>query len=177
MLIAATGLMVIVLLTLVAGMYRHRLASSVQVPTRYARRRPLNAHEQVLYWRLAGALPDHVVLAQVSMMRCVGVRGPDVRVLAFENIDFVVCTKTMHIMAAIEITDDNRPLSEYRRKVQQVKEDALEAAGIRLIKCTAQTLLSEDYIAMEFNQHTSLITCLGEPLQAPSSYCSLETAR
>lgn len=166
MLIAATGLMLIILLTLVAGIYRYKLESSVQIPTRYARRRPLNSHEQILYWRLADALPNHVVLAQVSMMRCVGVRGPNARVLALENIDFVVCTKTMHIMAAIEITDENRPLNEYRRKVQQIKEDALEAAGIRLIKCTEQTLLSEDYIAMEFNQHTSLITCLGEPLQA-----------
>jgi hypothetical protein len=165
MLIAAISSVLITLLILAAAIYHYRLEPAGQIPTRYARRRPLNSHEQVLYWRLAGILPEHVVLAQVSMLRCIGARGPNARVLAFEKIDFIVCTKAMHIMAAIEITDENSLLNEYRQKVQQIKEDALDAANIRLIKCTAQALLSEDYIAMEFNQHTSLITCLGEPLQ------------
>jgi hypothetical protein len=164
MFITTISSVLLTLMVLVAGIYHFKPKHVARNSTRYARRRPLNSHEQILYWRLAGTLPEHVVLAQVSMMRCVGARGPNIRILARENIDFVVCNKSMHIMAAIEIIDDNCPISEYRQKVRQLKEDALDAAGIRLIKCTPQTLLSEDYIAMEFNQHTNLLTDLGEQL-------------
>jgi hypothetical protein len=126
----------------------------------YARRRPLNTHEQALYWRLVKTLPDHVILAQVAMKRCIASRGPNAEILARESLDFVVCNKSMRMVAAIEIEDNAHARSEYREKVREIKEEALDAAGIRLITCSSQSLLSEAYISMEFNNHSSLMARL-----------------
>ncbi|HYD80173.1 MAG TPA: DUF2726 domain-containing protein [Paucimonas sp.] len=116
----------------------------------YVRRRPMKSYEQALYWRLVKTLPEHVVLAQVAMKKCVSTKGPNAAALAHESLDFVICNKAMRILAVIEIEDESRPMSDYRQKVEQLKEEALDAAGINLIKCSPTGLLSEAYIAMEF---------------------------
>ena len=85
----------------------------------YVRRRPLKSHEQTLYWRLVNALPDHVVLAQVAMNRCLTMRGPHALVLGRETLDFVLCNRAMRILAVIEVEDASRPLADRRAHVRR----------------------------------------------------------
>lgn len=73
-------------------------------------RRPLSSVEQILYFRLAKALPEHIVLAQVQLSRILGVKkGHNYR--AWSNrinrmsADFVVCTRDSSILAVIELDD------------------------------------------------------------------------
>jgi hypothetical protein len=125
----------------------------------YKRRRPLNAPEQVLYWRLIKLLPDDVVLAQVKMSRCIGVKGPPFGLLSRESLDFVICNKAMRIIAAIELQDQDIR-SPRRQNINRIKEEALQSAGIKLIKWPISPLPSEAYIVMEFNSNSLDITRL-----------------
>lgn len=119
----------------------------------YARRRPLSSNEQAMYWRLVKTLPECVVLAQVAMRRCIGTKGPELETIAHESLDFVVCNKAMHIIAVLELENTDHPASEYRQKADWIKEKALEKAGIKLIRCPSNALLSEARIAMEFQEN------------------------
>jgi hypothetical protein len=123
---------------------------ALQAPTSYTRRRPLSSYEQAMYWRLIRTLPEYVVLAQVAMRRCIGTKGPELATIAHENLDFVVCNKAMHIIAVLEIENSDHSVSEYRQKTDRIKKEALEKAGIKLIQCSSNALLSEARIAMEF---------------------------
>lgn len=148
----------VMLLLTVAGIYaflqwKRRSAEKHE----YHRRRPLNTYEQAMYWRLVNMLPQHVILAQVAMNRCIATQGKSSDLFANQHLDFVVCTKSMKVVAAIEIADESRPASDYRKKMDELKEEALEMAGIRLLKCSSRSLLTEAYIAMEFNNHSSLM--------------------
>ncbi len=154
---ASTATLIVIALGISGACYFYWTRRRAVEQSDYARRRPLNTHEQTLYWRLVNTLPEHVVLAQVAMKRCIATRGPNAEMISRESLDFVICDKSMRMIAAIEIEDDTRPASEYREKIEQIKEEALEVAGIRLIKCTPKSLLSEAYISMEFNNHSSLM--------------------
>jgi hypothetical protein len=121
----------------------------------YVRRRPLKSYEQTLYWRLVNALPDHVVLAQVAMNRCITMRGPHASTLGRETLDFVLCNRAMRIQAVIEVEDESLPVADHRAKIRQLKEEALAIAGIRFIRCSPNSLLSEGYITMEFKSETA----------------------
>jgi hypothetical protein len=135
----------------VAGiMFMYARSRKAAKESAYVPRRPLKSYEQTLYWRLVKALPDHAVLAQICMNRCVAVKGRNAATLARENLDFVICNKALRILAVIEIEDESRPLTDHRRNIEWLKEEALDAAGIRLIKCSPTSLPSEAYIAMEF---------------------------
>jgi hypothetical protein len=134
-----------------------RMKNASIAPTEYARRRPLKSCELTLYWRLVKMLPNHVVLVQVAMSRCVSIKGRNAAILARESLDFVICNRAMRIIAVIEIEDESRPLNDHRLKIAWLKEEALAGAGIRLIKCSPTGLLSEGYIAMELGNDSDTL--------------------
>ncbi|MGH6622946.1 MAG: DUF2726 domain-containing protein [Burkholderiaceae bacterium] len=101
-------------------------------------RKPLSAPEQVLYFRLCTALPDHLVLAQVGLSRFLGVkRGNNFH--AWNNrinrmsVDFLVCNKDASVVAAIEL-DDASHRNPDRVSADEKKDKALGAAGVRLLR-------------------------------------------
>ena len=107
-------------------------------PWPFSMRRPLSDPEQVLYFRLCEALPDHIVLAQVGLSRFIAVRrGHDAR--AWHNrinrmsVDFLVCSRDASVVAAIELDDTSHRQID-RVLADDKKEKALDAAGVRLIR-------------------------------------------
>jgi len=72
-------------------------------------KRPLTRPEQVLYFRLKKALPEHIILAQVQLSRILGVRKGH-NYWAWNNrinrmsADFVVCNKDSGIVAVSNLT-------------------------------------------------------------------------
>lgn len=147
-------LLILAMLALGAFLVHMKIKKDSVKESVYARRRPLNSYEQAMYWRLIKALPDRIILAQVAMNRCISAKGPAAAIIACESLDFVICNKAMRILGAIELEDDNHPITEHRQKANQIKEEALEIAGIKLIRCTTSALPSEGYIAMEFRDHS-----------------------
>lgn len=120
----------------------------------FSLRRPLSEPEQVLYYRLCQALPDHMVLAQVGLSRFLAVKnGHDPR--AWHNrinrmsVDFLVCNKDASVIAAIELDDASHARPD-RISADEKKERALEAAGVRLLRWSVEAMPDESAIQAAF---------------------------
>jgi hypothetical protein len=105
---------------------------------------PLSVPEQVLYFHLREALPEHIVLAQVGLSRVLGVnKGNNFQ--AWQNrinrmsLDFVVCKKDFTVVAAVEFDEASHEASE-RRAADAKKDHALAAAGIPAVRWQAKSL-------------------------------------
>lgn len=114
-------------------------------------KKPLSAPEQVLFFRLVQALPDHIVLAQVQMSRFLGVnRGTDnpkqwLNRISQKSVDFVVCTKDASVVAVIELDDKSHARAD-RVAADEAKDKALAAAGVRLIRWNVKSIPDADAI-------------------------------
>jgi len=146
-----TFFVIVSLLGLCAIVFFWKLKKKIIQENSYKRRRPMGPAEQAMYWRLTKALPEHVVLAKVALNRCVGVKGPSYDLLSREWLDFVVCDKAMHIIAAIEL-EHQMESSEGRVIATMKKAEALAAVNIRLLTWSTHPLPTEAFIAMEFEK-------------------------
>jgi len=117
----------------------------------FSLRRPLTEPEQVLYYRLCKALPDHMVLAQVGLSRFLAVRrGHDARAwydrINRMSVDFLVCTRDAQVVAAIELDDASHQQPD-RASADEKKQTALRAAGVRLLRYNVSAMPSEAALA------------------------------
>lgn len=107
---------------------------------RFKKGRPLSNNEQAMYWKLVSALPEHAILAQVNMTSFLRAESHAARMtISQKSIDFLVCDKAFHVVAAIEIDDRSHSRAD-RQKADKTKNAALEAAGIKLIRWPATPL-------------------------------------
>jgi len=107
-LLLSLGLLVVVALVLGA---LGALLKKQSARLGYRQTKPLSEVEQVLYWRLAEALPECVILCQVTFSRFM---RPDVvgraafsdymalqNRIAQKSIDFLICLKDFTVVAAV----------------------------------------------------------------------------
>lgn len=116
----------------------------------YTPAKVMSKAEQILYFRLKDALPDHIVLAQVALSRVVTPRKGQNFLAAFRSIsqkslDFVVCNKDGSVLAAIELDDDSHKRND-RTKADAAKNNALESAGVKLIRWDVRSIPDEGEI-------------------------------
>ena len=135
---------------------RKESAAGNSGPWPFHARKPLSVPEQVLYFRLLEALPEHIVLAQVGLSRILGVnKGSNFQ--AWHNrinrmsLDFVVCKKDSTVVAVIELDDASHEASE-RTAADAKKDRALAAAGVRIIRWQAKSLPDVATIRSEISQ-------------------------
>lgn len=107
-------------------------------------KKPLSQPEQVLYFRLIEALPNHIILAQVQLSRFLGVKKGHKSQSWLNRInrmsaDFVVCNKDSSIVAIIEL-DDATHLKPDRQVADAKKDKAIESAEIKLIRWQAKAM-------------------------------------
>ncbi len=110
-----------------------------QWPTRWnLNARPVfNSHERALFRELRAALPAHVVLAKVSLLRfCQSAEAVDAHAW-FERlhpitVSLLVCKSNGVVVAAIDI--DHKGDGQASRS-QKLKEAVLEACRIRYVRC------------------------------------------
>lgn len=117
-------------------------------------RKPLSAPEQILYFRLVNALPDHIVLGQVQLSRLLGVKKGNNTQAWLNRInrmsaDFVVCNKDSSIVAVIEL-DDASHKAEKRQQADAKKDKALASAGIRIYRWQVKAIPNEVEIKAAF---------------------------
>lgn len=114
-----------------------------------ARERFLGQHETLLYLVLKTGLPDHEIFANVSLAALVALsassseREQQVRRLAPYQLDFVVCDKNMHIIAAVDIETAG---GADAAGIQQFKADYLKRAGIRLVRVNPAAMPKRDQV-------------------------------
>lgn len=120
----------------------------------FYQRKPLSAPEQILYFRLVKALPEHMVLGQVQLSRLLGVKKGSNTQSWLNRInrmsaDFVVCNKDSSIVAVIEL-DDASHSGDKRQQADAKKDKALAAAGIKIHRWHVKAIPNEDAIKATF---------------------------
>lgn len=93
---------------------------------------PLTRNEQAMYFRLQGALPDLIVLSQVSFGALLSASSMAVRnTFDRKRADFVICEKSFKVVAIVELDDS----SHDGKKARDEKRDAqLKTAGYRVLR-------------------------------------------
>lgn len=122
-------------------------------------RTPLTPSEITLYFRLARALPEYIILPQVQLTRVVDVQKDNdylkwFSVISRYGVDFLVCDKRFNVLVAVELD------TAYDLSGDDVKERALAAAGICLLRWPERSLPAEHEIRREINNKKASLDLL-----------------
>lgn len=126
---------------LLGRLWQHHAAQAAR--RRWPARWNLNArplftvHERALYRALRPALPQHLLLAKVSLLRfCQSADSADAKAwykrLQALHVSMVVCTSNGVVVAAIDI---DHGTGQGPSRAQKMKEGVLEACRIRYVRC------------------------------------------
>ena len=114
-----------------------------------ARERFLGQAETLLYYLLKTGLPGYEVFASVSLAAVINASGgghereQQLRRLAQYRLDFVVCDKSMRIIAVVEV---DSAVAAVGAGEQQFKADCLKRVGIRLVRVNPAALPKREQI-------------------------------
>src|SRR5882757_8222110 len=140
--LAALGLLAIVL---VLWALRSTPKKSADLPTEWALApRPVfSTDERRVYRLLREALPHHIVLSKLPLVRfCQPTDPNEVRywfdLLGTSHVTFAVCSANGRVLAAIDL-DTDRGNS---RRVMQIKQAVLAACRVRYLRCPVDHLPS-----------------------------------
>jgi very-short-patch-repair endonuclease len=144
--VVGAGVTLILVITGITALRRKN--QEVGAPWPVYAKRLLGEREQVLYWRLVGAFPEHVVLAQVSLSQLIGVQKGTTNRQAVLNrfrqlcADFVICERNFVAVGVVELDglshDHPRKADADLRKTQ-----ALQAAGLTIVRVNVADLPDE----------------------------------
>ena len=123
---------------------RAKAGSQNDKPPYFKKRTLLEEKEQVLFHRLIEAMPEHYVMAQVRLADIVGVKKCDnwqtwFNKVSRKSVDFVVCDKSFVVLACIELDGETHEQAD-RKKADNAKDEALQAAGIPIVRIEANLL-------------------------------------
>lgn len=149
-------LAVVILVFLAALAIKKKSAKSGAEIWPFYQRKPLSAPEQVLYFRLVNALPEHIILSQVQLSRLLGVKKGNNGQAWLNRInrmsaDFVICIKDSSIVAVIEL-DDASHKGEKRQQADAKKDKALTSAGIKVYRWQVKSIPNETEIKVTFSR-------------------------
>lgn len=142
-------ILVIVVLAVLAALFfvAKGKRGAGDAPWPFYAKKPLSSPEQVLYFRLLKAMPEHIVLAQVALSRILGVKKGNNFGEWFNRInrmsaDFVLCLKDSTIVAVIELDDVSHEKAD-RQAADAKKDKALRSAGIRVVRWSVKSMPDE----------------------------------
>ena len=144
-LILAIVSFVLLLGTFLAWSWESKLPRQKPLPSEWAlAARPIfNADERHVYRLLRQALPNHIVLTKLPLVRLCQPSDPrELRywyeLLGPVHIGFAVCSSSGRVLAAIDIDSRHgRP-----RRSLHIKRKALAACGVRYLRCPADRVPS-----------------------------------
>lgn len=156
------ALLLVVLLVLV-GRRRHKRASKLVLPADWplTARAVFSADERQLHRQLRAALPQHVVLAKLPLVRfCQPPRQGDVRywfqLLGSIHVTFAICNEAGEVLAVVDL-ESRRGGS---RRAQDIKDNVLAACGLRYLRCAPGEIPS-------LPELRGLVPPLAEPTPTP----------
>jgi hypothetical protein len=144
--IVALVLLVVALISLVAWRMSHdRKPHVTPLPTEWslAPRPVFSTDERRIYRQLREALPHHIVLSKLPLVRFCQPNDPqEVRfwydLLGSIHVTFAICSANGRVLAAIDL-DTDRGNS---RRVLQIKQSVLGACRVRYLRCPVDHLPS-----------------------------------
>nr|WP_316643515.1 DUF2726 domain-containing protein [uncultured Roseateles sp.] len=129
----------------VLWMVRRPAAGTQPLPNEWAvAARPVfNTDERRIYRLLREALPHHVLLSKLPLVRfCQPNDAKEVRywyeLLGAIHVSFVVCSPNGRVLAALDLDAGREP----SQRSLQIKQSVLAACRIRYLRCTADNLPS-----------------------------------
>jgi len=115
------------------------------LPTEWAlTARPVfSADERRVYRQLREALPHHIVLSKLPLVRfCQPTDPNEVRywygLLGSTHVSFAVCSANGRVLAAVDLEADRGS----SRRTAQIKQSVLNACRVRYLRCTPEQLPS-----------------------------------
>lgn len=117
----------------------------------YQQRKVLTRTEVVFYQRLIAALPECLILAQVSLSSVVEVKEHLREAKAFlyqinqKSLDYVICLPDFTVVAVIELDDWTHKRRD-RVKADKTKDEVLAVAGVPIIRWHAEEMPSVEEI-------------------------------
>jgi hypothetical protein len=115
------------------------------LPTEWALTgRPVfSTDERRIYRLLREALPHHIVLSKLPLVRfCQPTDPTEVRfwfdLLGSNHVTFAVCSANGRVLAAIDLEGERG----YSRRIQQIKQSVLSACRVRYMRCPVDHLPS-----------------------------------
>src|SRR5437763_3638873 len=176
--IVALAALALVLPVLVVWVRRpSRAAAAPSLPTEWTlTARPVfNSDERRVYRLLREALPHHIVLSKLPLVRfCQPADPNEVRywfdLLGSNHVGFAVCSANGRVLAAIDL-DNERGNS---RRIMQIKQSVLAACRVRYLRCPVDHLPSIAELQLLVPQHAAPARA---PQPAPAPAHSLHEAR
>ncbi len=106
-------------------------------------RRVFGQHELRVFRQLREALPEHVVLSKLPLVRFCHPDDPAAvrywfELLGNQHVSFAICSESGRVLAAIDL-EGLRPSS---RRSLQIKESVLAACKVKYLRCTPDQLPS-----------------------------------
>jgi Protein of unknown function (DUF2726) len=142
----------------VLALARQRKAKQSDLPAEWAlTARPVfSADERRVYRQLREALPHHIVLSKLPLVRfCQPTDPQEVRfwyeLLGNINVTFAICSANGRVLAAIDL-DSERSAS---RRTAQIKQSVLGACRVRYLRCAVDHLPSVPELQLLVPQSTS----------------------
>lgn len=141
------AIVALAVLAIVLGLwvFRSKPKKSTALPTEWAlAARPVfSTDERRVYRLLREALPHHIVLSKLPLVRfCQPTDPSEVRywfdLLGTSHVTFAVCSANGRVLAAIDL-DTDRGNS---RRVLQIKQSVLSACRVRYLRCPVDQLPS-----------------------------------
>ncbi len=131
----------IVFVVMQISAYKKKKAKSPEILPYIKKKSLLGEREQVLFYRLIEAMPDHYVMPQVRLADIVGVKKCDdwqawFNKISRRSVDFAICNKSFVVLACIEL-EGKMSGQEGRQKADDTKDEALNAAGIPVVRIDA----------------------------------------
>jgi len=123
------ALIVLAVLAVIAISIKNKTKKTGELPRA---KQPVTKNEQAMFFRLTSALPEHIVLAQVSFSSLITARTFAARnTFDRKTADFVICTKAFEVIAVVELDDS----SHKGREIEDGKRDSLLTnAGYKVLR-------------------------------------------
>src|SRR2546423_14728015 len=157
--------------------FRRQPKKALALPTDWAlTARPVfSTDERRVYRLLREALPHHIVLSKLPLVRfCQPTDPNEVRfwfdLLGSNHVGFAVCSANGRVLAAIDL-DNERGNS---RRIMQIKQSVLAACRVRYLRCSADHLPSIAELQLLVPHHASAPRA---PQPAPGPSHRLHEAR
>lgn len=123
---------VVLLLVLVAAILKNNKSGGKRKGSPILGKDPLTKNEQPMYFRLAEALPNQIVLAQVSFSALLKTTDRATRNrFDRKTADFVICDKSFKVIACVELDDSSH---RGREKDDSERDKLLTDAGFRVVR-------------------------------------------
>lgn len=125
-------MLAVMVLAVIVGVLKKQQQGGAPTKKDLRKKAPLTEREQGMFFRLCTTFPDHVVLSQVAFSALLVSKQQATRNGYNRKFaDFVLCTKSFHVVAVIELDDSSH---RGREAADSDRDTWLTTAGYKVVR-------------------------------------------